>query len=209
MGHGDAGVILSRVLITFAAHGLELTHATPGVGYVPNVQQGRAYAVIDSAAAINNVTTDDDGRRIVEVGHNHQVGALVVPVNGSIIIPELGFTWITSQQDFDADGSLTGDDAALWLSLYDLQSPLCDFNADNQVNSDDFVLWRIAVEAARPDYLVSLDVDKSGFVNANDFDLFTHWFISGDPLADFNSDGFVNGDDHDAFTQAFTQGTHP
>lgn len=47
------------------------------------------------------------------------------------------------------------------------------------------------------------DFNRDGFVNGNDFDLFSDAFAVADPAADFNQDGFVNADDYDAFAEAF------
>jgi len=49
-----------------------------------------------------------------------------------------------------------------------------------------------------------LDFNKDGFVNGEDFDLFTNRFIQGDMTADFDRDGFVSGEDFDAFASAFS-----
>ncbi|MBL8762046.1 MAG: S8 family serine peptidase, partial [Phycisphaerae bacterium] len=50
------------------------------------------------------------------------------------------------------------------------------------------------------------DLNADGFVNGDDYDLFSSAFDAGDPGADFNNDGFVNGDDYDAFASAFENG---
>ena len=50
------------------------------------------------------------------------------------------------------------------------------------------------------------DVDRNGFVNASDYDLFAEWFDLADPAADFNGDGFVNGNDYDEFADHFDVG---
>jgi len=50
------------------------------------------------------------------------------------------------------------------------------------------------------------DVNGDGFVNGDDFDVFTALFEAGDHQADFNGDGFTNGDDFDAFATAFIAG---
>jgi hypothetical protein len=50
------------------------------------------------------------------------------------------------------------------------------------------------------------DFDGNGFVNGDDFDLFSGAVGLGDAAADVNFDGFVNGDDFDYFTQHFDAG---
>ncbi len=52
------------------------------------------------------------------------------------------------------------------------------------------------------------DVDGNGFVNGNDYDLFSAWFEDSDPAADYNGDTFVNADDYDAFSYQFEMGCH-
>ncbi len=50
------------------------------------------------------------------------------------------------------------------------------------------------------------DLNKDGFVNGDDYDLFADAFDAGLPAADFDKNGFVNGDDYDAFASAFDAG---
>ncbi len=52
----------------------------------------------------------------------------------------------------------------------------------------------------------SADVDGSGFVDLDDFDLFVNLFEAGDPAADFDHTGFVDTNDYDAFVVAFESG---
>ena len=56
--------------------------------------------------------------------------------------------------------------------------------------------WRYAV-FPRP-----CDLDRNGWVNGDDVDLFNVWFDTGDQRADFDGNGWVNGDDADAFARA-------
>ena len=60
--------------------------------------------------------------------------------------------------------------------------------------------WRRAI-VPRP-----CDLDRNGWVNGDDADLFNAWFDAGDPRADFDGNGWVNGDDADAFAEAFQAG---
>jgi len=53
----------------------------------------------------------------------------------------------------------------------------------------------------------TLDVDKSGFVNGVDFDLFVRAFEEGWSVADYDGDGFVTGIDFDRFTADFAKGS--
>ncbi len=50
------------------------------------------------------------------------------------------------------------------------------------------------------------DLDTSGFVDSDDFDLFISSFELGDAAADFDKSGFVDTDDFDAFVRAFEAG---
>jgi hypothetical protein len=50
------------------------------------------------------------------------------------------------------------------------------------------------------------DYDRSGFVDADDFDAFVVDFEAGDESADFDASGFVDGDDFDAFVFSFQAG---
>ena len=202
---------MNSTMFALTAHGLLLLHANPGVSLRVTVAQGIARPIIDGAASpvlaatfADPATLDRCTRRTL--GHEWRVGWLVTPQAGAIIVPELGLTWTTSQLDFNADGTYSGDDTAQWLALYDAQSPLCDFTADGQVNDDDLRAFIIATEAARPDWSYRLDVNRSGWVNADDADLWVSWFVWGDHRADFNSDGWVTGEDADEFSWAFQTG---
>lgn len=53
----------------------------------------------------------------------------------------------------------------------------------------------------------TLDVDKSGFVNGVDLDLFLLAFEEGWSVADYDGDGFVSGVDFDRFTTDFAKGS--
>jgi len=57
-----------------------------------------------------------------------------------------------------------------------------------------------SISVVRPELA---DVNVDGFVTAEDFDLFSAWFTSGDLRADFDGDGFVTGEDFDGFTKAY------
>jgi len=57
----------------------------------------------------------------------------------------------------------------------------------------------------RPDACPS-DIDQNCFVNGEDFDLFSAWFIAGDIRADYDGNSFVNGDDFDSFALDFSGG---
>jgi len=50
------------------------------------------------------------------------------------------------------------------------------------------------------------DVDFSGFVNAEDFEVFMVWFLAGDKRADLDRNGFVNAADFDFFVSAYITG---
>lgn len=50
------------------------------------------------------------------------------------------------------------------------------------------------------------DVDKNGFANGDDYDLFVKWFEAGDRHADWDDNGFVNGDDFDLFCDFYARG---
>lgn len=53
----------------------------------------------------------------------------------------------------------------------------------------------------------SSDVDKNGFSNGDDYDLFSQWFVDGDWRADWDDNGFVNGDDFDLFCDFYARGS--
>jgi len=53
------------------------------------------------------------------------------------------------------------------------------------------------------------DVNADGYVNGEDFDLWSLWYALGVSLADFDRDNFVTGDDHDAFVAAFVAASEP
>jgi len=55
-------------------------------------------------------------------------------------------------------------------------------------------------------YLCPGDVDRNGYVNGNDYDLFAQAFEEGQAIADFNGDGYINGNDYDLFASAFEAG---
>ncbi|MBX3658188.1 MAG: hypothetical protein KF740_07125 [Ramlibacter sp.] len=50
------------------------------------------------------------------------------------------------------------------------------------------------------------DVDRSGFLDTDDYDRFVTAFEEGDPAADYDRSGFVDTDDFDAFARAFMEG---
>ncbi len=54
--------------------------------------------------------------------------------------------------------------------------------------------------------LCPADLNRDGFVSADDFDSFAFSFDDGAPRADFDENGFVNGDDFDRFSEAFAGG---
>ncbi|MCC6970205.1 MAG: hypothetical protein IT434_08280 [Phycisphaerales bacterium] len=49
----------------------------------------------------------------------------------------------------------------------------------------------------------SADVNHDGFVNGDDYDLFSDWFDTGNGNADYNYDSFVNAEDYDAFANDY------
>lgn len=51
-----------------------------------------------------------------------------------------------------------------------------------------------------------VDANADGFVNGDDFDVFSAWFRGGCVFADFDCNGFVNGEDFDAFVAGFEPG---
>ena len=51
------------------------------------------------------------------------------------------------------------------------------------------------------------DLDRNGWVNGDDADLFNALFDAGDQRADFDGNGWVNGDDFDAFQEDFAKGS--
>ena len=70
-------------------------------------------------------------------------------------------------------------------------------------------LWAVVGVGGAPPGLQKAnpcDVDKNGFVNGDDADVFRRWFEAGDLRADFDGNGFVTGEDFDAFTAAFQRG---
>lgn len=50
------------------------------------------------------------------------------------------------------------------------------------------------------------DIDRSGFVDADDFNAFLSYFLGGSMKADVDGSGFVDFDDMNAFSAAFTSG---
>lgn len=50
------------------------------------------------------------------------------------------------------------------------------------------------------------DVNHDGFVNGDDYDLFSDWFDTGNGNADYNYDGFVNANDYDEFANDYETG---
>jgi Subtilase family len=50
------------------------------------------------------------------------------------------------------------------------------------------------------------DIDQSGFLDTDDFDLFADLFAQGSLRSDYNASGDLDGDDYDAFIAAFENG---
>lgn len=50
------------------------------------------------------------------------------------------------------------------------------------------------------------DIDNSGFVDLDDFQIFIEYFEAGHPMADFDNSGFVDLEDYHAFVEAFEFG---
>ncbi len=114
-----------------------------------------------------------------------------------VTIPASGAVDCPHRDDADAWGLCR---VVRWKVVY-----VAGFPVPTLYDASDWISWQHL-----PNYgPVTPDVDASGFVNADDYDLWMIGYIAGCPCADYDHNGFVNGDDADDFTEQFQAGTAP
>lgn len=98
----------------------------------------------------------------------------------------------TATLSFTEIPAITADGRTLAGELIDADGQTC--------------VWSARIEAPLDPPHCPADVDYSGFVDTDDFDVFVHEFEGGGSNADFDGSCFVDTDDFDAFVGAFESG---